>query len=502
MPLKLVKFFLIAIRAVFFVCALIFLGWLVFKDLVVGGKLTANFDFKKASPFISYLRPADRISVPMADKNDYYINIANQPVYFDVRLPRRFNVAKVKLKYQNLDQTIFEIGAMADKDRWQFDLKPIENQAINSLLNDKFHWSALTYGQTILFQKKIKYSSIAEFLDNLPPIDEIAVYNYELPYDYKIKNYFPADNEYAINKTLRGSHRFYTYIKKETLNFHFLIHDLNRHQGDDYLNLEVYRGKELIYSDFLGDDGNVSDNFKFSDPKEMAVFLPDLPEGVYRLELTTPSDDIVIRRIKTTQKLLTFINSIYLGDNVGYSDEFQAERTMPTNLYSNGHIFSAFTTHKEGLQVINFAGRGMLKVEATHQEFKQTLSYGFGQINIPKNDIRLSTKGLLAFSKESFFNPGLVTLADGEEFNQDQINYVITNYAMPAAEDNWKIVETDFNLANYYTLDNKLHFVLSLPNLEAGQQGINLSEIEVKLERAPLDWQTIVKYFKNIINLK
>jgi hypothetical protein len=56
---------------------------------------------KDLSPFITVLRPQSRVSEPKAEAENWYQQIKEQPIYFDIRLPRHFNRAAVKLIYQN-----------------------------------------------------------------------------------------------------------------------------------------------------------------------------------------------------------------------------------------------------------------------------------------------------------------------------------------------------------------------------------------------------------------
>jgi hypothetical protein len=270
---KWLKFILFLVRIAIIALPVFLLGWLVYKDLVVSGELTAVYNFKDLSPFITVLRPQSRVSEPKAEAGNWYQQIKEQPVYFDIRLPRHFNLAAVKLIYQNIDQPIFELGAMVDKDRWVFDLKPVENRIVNFLFSDKFHWSYITSGRTVLFQKNPHFKTVKEFLENLPPQELIATYNYKLNYQFRIPDYQPKAEGLEINKSLRGSHRMYTYIKNEPLDFSFWIQDVNRHFGDDYVSIDVYQGDNLIYSDFIKDDGNMTDNLKMSAIKEVKISL-------------------------------------------------------------------------------------------------------------------------------------------------------------------------------------------------------------------------------------
>lgn len=474
--------------------------WLIYKDLVVSGRLNASYDFENRSPFITVLRPQSRVSDIMTTKDgDYFQNIKQEPIYFDVRLPRKFQKAEVKIKYKNFDQTIFEIGAMTDRERWNFDLKPIENKAINFLLQDKFHWSHIEEGDTLLFQKNKKYEKIDDFIEKLPPLETLAVYNYNIEKDFFLPKYSKKEGGVEINKTLRGSHRFYTYIKDEPLDITLLLQDVNRHSGDDYVGIDVYYHDQGVYRDFFKIDTNSSDDRKMSETKEVKIYLPDFREGAYRVEITTPSDDIFIRKISTQQDYIAFINKIYLGDNVGYTDEHFDEKISSTKIYTNGKIIGAITSHIEGLQDLVISKK-VYTVSETHKKYYFDTSFGMKEMLVPRNDIIIETRGLLSFSSGQFFNPEITTLSDGTGVNFEDIDYVITQYSQgKELEDGWRENSVIFDVSKYDTEDDEIHFTLSLPYIQQDDEGIAISEIAVTLIDDPMTPKLLLEKIKDYV---
>ncbi|HEX9664847.1 MAG TPA: hypothetical protein VGA49_03415, partial [Patescibacteria group bacterium] len=147
MPYKTIKIILILIPIVGFV-------WLVNKNLAFSGQLTVKYDFSKKSAFISELYPNSRVSsVQRDEQGEYFQALTSHPVYFDLKMPRTFNQAEIIIKYKNSDNPIFEIGAKAGPAEDQFDLKPVENQILDRLIEDKTGWSAIGHQETVLIQK-------------------------------------------------------------------------------------------------------------------------------------------------------------------------------------------------------------------------------------------------------------------------------------------------------------------------------------------------------------
>ncbi|MFH0819680.1 MAG: hypothetical protein V1892_01470 [bacterium] len=89
------------IRIILIIIPILTFIWLVNKNLVPSGKLSANYNLQELSPYISRLYPAGRVlGVEQSKNGDYYQSIVIDPVYFKVYLPVSFERAKIILKFQ------------------------------------------------------------------------------------------------------------------------------------------------------------------------------------------------------------------------------------------------------------------------------------------------------------------------------------------------------------------------------------------------------------------
>ena len=136
-----------------------------------------------------------------------------------------------------------------------------------------------------------------DFLNNLPDPKEIALYNYNLNFDYLMPDYKPAGKETEINYPLRGDYQFYSYLKNEDLDLIFSFEDLNKNKGGDPVDLSLYYKNKLIDSRRLDDDGVTSDGGEKNAERELRLKNSGLPEGIYKIEVKT-GDDIVTTKIK------------------------------------------------------------------------------------------------------------------------------------------------------------------------------------------------------------
>src|SRR3989339_687741 len=297
------KILYIATKIAVIVTPVILLGWLVKQDLALSGQLEFTYDFSKDSAAITNLFPANRLTPVTFNKSGFWQTIKQEPVYFETRLPQKFNTAQVEVVYQNSTEPLVQLGLKTLGDEWSYDFKPLENQLL-----DKLDWFKIEDERGTIWQRQKKYLNWDQFFDQLKSLDNFAVYNYPLNRRFLLANYQPPAQRTEFNRTIRGAHSFYTYIKDEVLDFSFTVQDINRSDGPDPLIISLYdyAGKK-IYTQDVQDDGLISRFDKASDKRIIPLKISGLPEGVYRLELAC-SDEIFFRNISTAQKYLTFIN--------------------------------------------------------------------------------------------------------------------------------------------------------------------------------------------------
>ncbi len=122
------------IQVLMVLSVLLLFGWTAWLNLTPNGLLEARYSFDKISPFITSLLPGDR-ALPIAkDENGKnYQGVIGDPVYFRLKPSRTFDQATVQITFQNSNQPILEIGALAGRNPDVFDLRPLENKIIDDL---------------------------------------------------------------------------------------------------------------------------------------------------------------------------------------------------------------------------------------------------------------------------------------------------------------------------------------------------------------------------------
>lgn len=465
------------------------LVWLIWQAVVPFGKIVYIHDFEKDNYFIKKLTPDTRVKEPQGGVQ----KIIGNPVYFSLYTPRAFNSAKLSLKYRRCEDApqcapenlpIVEAGVLVDKTVWRYNLKPVENHIIEQL---SMAWEVERAGATILLQRQKKYNSVNEFKDNLPPINEIAVYNYDLDFDYIVPGYEPRSEAVEFIYPLRGAYQFYTYIKDEDLDFTFFITDINSNKDADQIDLNLYFNDELIDSRHLADDGIIEDDGQTSAEQTINFKAGNLPEGVYKVELKA-NDDIITGKIISKQQKLAFINKIWLYENRG--------NNVGIEIFTDANFLNAQTVNPNSLQAIKLVDSDFL-VDQTYKQFTAGLKGSSTKFILERGDIIISGDGVFSFWESGLINPGIKKVDAALDINGEGINYVIAGYTAPEAENNWQQAEVGINLKNAYREKNKYSFIISLPGLRADDETndwVELDEVRVKLEGKSL-WQKIVEVF-------
>ena len=466
-----------------------FTVWLLYMAIVPSGKITYVYDFANgdyqlagADKFISQLTPEERVE----EIKDRSQKIIGDPVYFSLRLPRKFNKAKLTLEYKNeSERPLLEAGVLMDKIIWRYQLQPIENKIIDKLA---LVWNVIEENGIMLLQREKKYDTLDNFLANLPLPEEIALYNYDLKKEYLLKDYEPSKVKQEINYSLRGPYQFYTYIKSEDLDFDFTLLDLNQNKDSDAVDINLYYDDKLIASRRLDDDGIKADKGEMKEVRKLDFAEAGLPEGVYKIELRA-NDDIITKKIATSQSKISFLNRIWLA----------GENDKDISLYTDSQLINVQTINPASLQIIKI-GDKELEISSTYRQFSQMLENKVSEIKIARGDIILAGSGVFSFNSENLLDPNFKKVDESFSANPAGINYILAGYRIPEEKDGWKTAQAEFDLNNAYREWNKNSFVVSIPGLKADNE-INDS-IEIRGIKIELEGKTLKEKLKEFLSKK
>lgn len=508
--------------------------WLVYRNIVPTGKLHIHFHANQAeSAAIKNFATSEPDVILGRDTKtgEPYRLITQDLVSFDVKVPKPFKQATVRVTYQNPQgQTDIAVGAVQKAGGYYFREAVQYNETLEKLQS---YWHQTRSGDLVLFQRdgvladlrnqleelrqitdqnttdhaneiqaledKIAnhtftptYADIAQFTYKFPDPKRILTYSYDLTGSLFLPNYQPANQETIIAHTLRGSHEFYTYIKDEPLAMSFALQELNRKAGVDNAKIEVFHGNDKVFSVAIADDGNTGADGIAGTVTTTEINLPNLTEGVYRVVYSTKDDETLIRSITTRQKYLVFTNHVYLADNVEYS--FAGVNEQPTTVYTDSQKISVSTSHINGLQEVRLGSQsGTIERIKQNLSLEKTTQGALETIVLPRNDVTITGR-FFSFTPEQYFDPRMGS-KDFMDVSADQLgnyDFIIGNYPIAQIDGDWLVASQTISVPQLYTEKGTIRMALNAPELKNNRRVLKIKSIDIDLERDPITLTKVI----------
>ncbi len=448
-------------------------GWLATQWFVPSGVFFVEHVVGEESPFIDELGPSQRVS----DVVDGRQSIIADPAFFFVHPHRDFESVRLEVWFQNEDLPIVELGALSGQDPEVYTLLPLHNRLI-----DESQWSRMEQDGMLLLQRNKTYSSIDEFFADPPPRDKVATYRtgYDVP--YRISGYSPTDTWQSVGVSLRGHHEFKTYIKDETLRFNFEYMDMNRDEGEDVVRITVFNEQgQPVAEARAADDGDSSDDAEPSALETLELTAGGLAEGVYKVVMST-TRDVFFRTIKTPQQKIVFLNTVFIGDEVGYS-----EPPRGAQLFTMSKLLRGQTRHAEGVQLLK-GDTGSVEIAEPYQWYNLELSgNGVESVRVPYGDIEIVTEGKMAFSASQFFDPDPRALSAYATLDQMEVEFVLSEYKSPRQVGEWLVADVEFLVDQIIPDEGAWKFTFSTPGIQALEAAMTLHKTNLWFFKDPLD---------------
>ena len=482
--------FLAKLRLFFVIILLSLMAIILYFKIIPFGQITYERHWptvlRSGKGFIYDFKPQERVT----DDGQSLI-IKADPVYFSLFTPRRFDRAKVTIKYYNhltAATPIIELGLLQDKISGAYNLQPLQNNILDSL---RFSWPRLEDSdQRLILQAGKYYSEVADFesdlaaghLRNCPagPTSCVAVYNYHLSSDYGVPDYVRL-TPFSLSHPLRGSHQFYVYLKKNLWRLDLSFINENKDRVADPIIVNVYDDGKIIATQTIVDD-NLNPTGVASEEKKMSLSGTVLHDGVYKVEIKI-SDDVIISSLQIPSDRLSFVNKIWPAS------------AGALTLFTDASYIQARTLDPVNLGNINFGGQDFNLSEAYQQFTFATGEPGIKELQLSKDDITLANNGVFAFSRAGLFNPA-PSKVDRFFVEGGEAKYIIANYDRPINQDGLKTASAEFDMSAASYEKGKYTFLISVPGLEWASDSdtvdtfLDIKEISVELNGKTL-WQKI-----------
>jgi len=188
--------------------------WLIIADINPEGTRVIFHSAGYKNPLVDGPKPAERVIGTYGSGKDKYWEIAIDPIYFDLYIPRLYQTIDMVVVYQNEGQNLIELGGLGSSQGWQITLKPGANQAI-----DELSWPCQEFAGFRVCQnldrldreEAVIYLDFNDFVNQIGD-SKIMTYHYKFPeqigvasagwykdsnltdYDYLVTTYFsPKD---------------------------------------------------------------------------------------------------------------------------------------------------------------------------------------------------------------------------------------------------------------------------------------------------------------------
>ena len=467
------RFFIILITVMVIV-------YLLNNHFLLFGHVSLSNDFKSKTAAISNILPDERTRgrEKNVETGEHYQRVVADPVIFKVSAPKNTGKAILQLQYYNQYQKFVKVGIKTPTD------KDVNMNIIESKVLDNLEWPYINDDNLYLYQKKMIYKDIDDFLNNINPKYRIAAQNVEVYDLYNIEGYTKKSDMTILDHAIRGSFIIYTYLgNDEGLYFSFNYQDLNREDEKDNISIRIFKGSNMIHSE------TIYDHFLNSYDNSMKnivlhIYDKDLEPGIYQIDFKT-TNDALVHNITSQQSLIVFQGDIYIANNEVYKNNFVEMTTEPAEIFTNSEKLKISTMHRQGFQDI-VVGDENIKVDMVghHYEFEDL--EGLTRISTKKSDLVFNGDGYFSFSKDQFFNPSPFTIEPLSDYTSlDHIDFILVDdYHSPQKENDFVTAVTEIEiLPNYFDGNGDLNFIISSPFLADKHNEIAIYNIEMDLYR-------------------
>lgn len=482
------------IRAIITAIPVVLLVYLFARYFAFTGTYIVRYDFHDKSPIVSDFGPRGRtLDREMnLESGESYQRIVGEPVYMDVDVPRSFDTVDIDVSYDNEDQPFIELGIVNSGTPWSVSLYPFENRVLDQAQKE---WSRIDGPDgLVLLQRDATVGSVEDFLVNPPMDKQIGVYHYNFAVSYYDTEYTPTTAPLVIERQLRGSHTFLTYVKDETLHADLTFVDLNATEDVDMVTVDVYNlDNELLLQQTLADDGVIDDSNTVSSFQTLTLDLPGLTEGVYSI-VVTGTNDTVVTRISTLQHQFVAKGHVSVMNSAASATILSGTDTAPTTLWYSANKVVARARNTESVQTISIDQDqlSLTKIQSPHVWVRSdTATAPFHTIVTPKNDVTLDGKGVFGFTEESYFNPNgpIVPMDDATQLEElDAI--LFTDYATPdGADEKGNAIKTQsiaLSLTGVQGDRKHLQFLVSAPGIAYNHATIRFHSVQFIFHREAL----------------
>ena len=449
------------------------------------------------SPFIGRPLPDARVNAACTDERGACTEVIDEPLYMSVAPPPgTWTGMRVEVEFDPGDQDLLEVGLLKDIRFQNFSFAPL---AFTSL--EKLEWPSvektLDSGSVLrVWDKSGKTVSLSDFFNRLPARDKIAVYRTAWEQPFRDPNVNSLGRARTYTTPLRGPHEAIMYVQDdEAVEFSTSFVDVNRAFGPDEGFIKIINeAGETIFEKTFADDGNATEDQTPSETRKVEFRTGSLPEGVYRITLSSTSD-IVWRSITESGRYFVLRNIAFIADDVGYLDAPRA-----STVWTDAKYLSFTTAHAEGVQTLK-VGSSRVAVSAAGQKVNYPVEEGgVLAVQTPVGDVKMTGDGKFALSADAFFNPDAVNATALPSIQESGVSYVLATTAPVAfLNSGWRTASASFALENTPMENGAYKIAFSAPHVTEVESKPRIHRVHITFSGQKLSGATLYASIRHFI---
>jgi len=493
-------------RQVLIAIAVLVLLVLAWRDIAPRGHLSINHTFGKRSAFVSELVPVDRTRA----HRDGMAVIA-EPVYMTVRYPRPFKTVEAELVFSNPADAFIELGPQVAVGE-VFKRQAINHPQLNTLM-EATSWERaailLPDGPT-LWQSRASdylYSSAEQFFEQLPDAEHTAYYGLDWlkPYVPDFKRPQQAETQ-SVPVALQGAHEFYVATNRDRVAVNLDVTDLNRIKGADevLVQLRTWDGTVLA-EEQLVDDGNISDDGRFSSKRSIEVAFTGLAEeSVVSVRVVT-TEDVVLQGLRFDAPYLVAKGRVKVAGGPAIEAALGANVTPTVYLTTNARALNFHTDHMDTLQTVH-VGLESVVIDEPFTNVAYTLaatrrfllSQGY-VLALEKGNVDVQGRGVFAFNSTAYFSPTPWVFDESIDPATHEIAYVIADYTPPQRQKDGVYTQNiRLDLSEVYAPEQHLRMQLTAQGLSSDLPLV-LRKLRLNFQSDPITFSNFSEKLKRFI---
>lgn len=306
------------------------------------------------------------------------------------------------------------------------------------------------------------------------------------------KNRFVGE-VFSTTNAVRGSFTLFVYQPHDgPFLAEFITRDSNFSKGPDTVELGMNYGGTRISQTSVGDDGNEDNNNTNGPARRLSLTKDFLPEGLYRIQLTT-SIDVFTISANISSPFVAYDHDYYSGENNTFSNLLGRESVPPPTVYTNSLSLDAVAADESALQNITVNGLATgLDGVGLPKAIGGLKEEGENEVQTSYGGIKLSGDGLFSLRQNNpvlrYFDRSLSQLDSnaGQRYST-----ILADYPQGKPQGDWLVTKAVIETPFITFENNHVDFYLKFGGINPETRNVVIKSIDFTFTKKPLSFGNI-----------